>query len=181
MGMFDPPSQQLPNEFDCKMQGEYHMAPGQIVTGLIKTTIQATYSRQACLPYAGPGPQVKSGGEYAADLVGLYDAMRNPVSFAEAAKFMANTWEGFTTWRLNGTPIPFGLPYFAVGISASDGRISGGTYPFCNIFVPVGPPVTKHHWSFENNGAILGEVDIAEPENVIIRRDGQIVNLYYPR
>lgn len=174
MGMFDL---QPPNEFDCKLQGSYQMQPGQTTTGLIATTIQATFSRQQAAPYAGPGAQVKAGGEFNADLVGLFDNFGNPVNIARP--FVNNTWTGYTKWLVRGPSMPGGN-FVDVGISASDGQISGGTYPFCRILLAAGPPVTTHHWTFENNGVVLGQVDIAEPENVIIRRDGVIVNLYYP-
>lgn len=178
MGMFDPPGAQPPNEFDCKLQTAYQMKPGQTVTELIPTVIEATFSRQGCLPYAGPGPQVKSMGAYALDLVGLFDSLRRPVGYAAASQFLGNVWNGFTTWALNGSPAagvgPNG-PYADVGVEANDGSIGGGTYPFCRITLAAAPPVATHLWVFMNQGQVLGQVQIPNPEDVRITRDGVMV------
>lgn len=161
--------------FACQMGRTYQMMPGQTETGMIPLTIQAVSGdMQPADLYTGPGAMVEPMGMFQAEFLGLYDQSGVARPGNATGPFQGNTWRGYTRWRPTGASMPGGS-FVDVGVRASDGVIAGGSYPFCRILLVQAAPVTVHRWELIDKGVSRGVVQIQEPEDVRILRDGVMI------
>lgn len=160
----------------------YQMKPGETETPLIKFSISAR-ARQGgdTMGYQGPGTGAivsaadASGAFY--QLVGLYDMTGALMTGNLTGDFFGGGWTGHVKIRPTGQNDGGPGNRFSLGLSFFNPiyGVNGGTSNLFWVSLAGAPVQTKHHWEFFNHGVLLGAVDITEPEDVSIRRDGGLM------
>lgn len=145
--------------------GSYTMQPGQTETGPIRVRVTAIKmsTREGAPGYAGQAVLTAQGE--VVRLVGPVIVTLNG-GVGEADVKFTNLDPRFAD--ANGV--------IAVGVVAYDytNNITGSSQSF-GIKLAAPPVKTTHRWEFFNHGRSEGWLDIAEPEDVSLRRDGQLM------